>query len=84
MGRRHSFPDPNDRSSNDPALIVKSEAVLDLYNRFNEENMLYVTKKVTDWVCSQAKEKYGWDDAEAIGNQCLLKANFEKRIIDSD
>lgn len=78
MGRPYSFPDPNDRSKNDPSFIVSSQQVIGIYNQYNDEEdeMQRVTKKVQDWFLSYAKEQK-WDEASFSGNQCILKNNFK-------
>lgn len=73
MARRFVFPDPDDRSKNDPNIIVDSQRVLDIYNQDNKgSNMQRVTQKVQKWFCDTAKEN-GWDGANFAGNQCLLE-----------
>lgn len=61
MGRPYSIPDPNDRSKNDPSTIVSSDAVLSIYNRYNDEadEMQRVTDKVRDWFLEKSKGE-GW------------------------
>ncbi|MBQ9434120.1 MAG: hypothetical protein IJU26_07895 [Synergistaceae bacterium] len=74
-GRPHVFPDPKDRSKNDPAVMVSSKQVIGIYNQETGEQAQYVTDNVKTWFCNEAKAK-GWDSAEFIGNQCLLKMNL--------
>lgn len=78
MGRPYAFPDPNDRSKNDPSFIVSSQQVIGIYNQYNDEDdeMQRVTKKVQDWFLGYSKEQ-GWDEASFSGNQCILKNNFK-------
>lgn len=80
MARPYVFPDPDDRSKNDPSFIVPSQQVLGIYNQENEEgdDMQRVTKKVQDWFQARAK-KEGWDEAEFSGNQCILRNNFSTK-----
>lgn len=80
MSRPHSFPDPDDRSPNDPSVIVTSEQVLGIYNRAhaNEESkMQKVTTKVQEWFTEQAYEQ-GWNNVEFAGNQCILRAKITR------
>ena len=78
MPRPFVFPDPDDRSKNDPSVIASSQQVLGLYNQENdEEEMQRVTKKVQDWFIERAKQE-GWDEASFSGNQCILKNTFKK------
>lgn len=79
MARRFAFPDPDDRSKNNPREMLNSDQVLGLYNQDNpdEDAMQKVTKKVKDWICEQSKIQ-GWDDVHFIGNQCILTNEFKK------
>jgi len=79
MPRKYVFPDPNDRSKNDPCIIVDSKKVLGLYNQDHgdDEDMQKVTQKVQDW-CMETAEKSGWDEVSFSGGQCILKNNFTK------
>lgn len=77
MARPFVFPDPNDRSKNDPSIIVTSQQVIGIYNQDNKDGdeMQKVTKKVQDWFLAEAKRQ-GWDEYSFSGNQCILKNNF--------
>lgn len=79
MSRKYVFPDPNDRSKNDPCTIVDSKKVLGLYNQEHrdDEDMQKVTQKVQDW-CKDKAEQAGWDEVSFSGGQCILKNNFTK------
>lgn len=79
MSRKYVFPDPNDRSKNDPCTIVDSKKVLGLYNQEHneDEDMQKVTQKVQDWF-REKSEKSGWDEVSFSGGQCILKNNFTK------
>ena len=79
MAGQYVFPDPDDRSKNDPCIIVSSKKVLGIYNQEHEteENMLKVTQKVQDWFSSKATE-LGWDDSKFSGGQCILENHFKK------
>lgn len=78
MARPYVFPDPNDRSKNDPSIIVSSQQVLGIYNQENTEGdeMQRVTKKVQEWFTNEAANQ-GWDDASFSGNQCILRNDFK-------
>ena len=80
MARPYVFPDPDDRSKNNPAVIASSEQVIGLYNQFNKEGdeMQRVTPKVQEWFIKEAKENQGWDEARFAGNQCILENHFKK------
>lgn len=73
MSRRYSFPDPDDRSKNNPKFVCDSDKVLGIYNNDVEadQRMQKVTKKVQDWFVNEAKAQ-GWSKAEFAGNQCIL------------
>lgn len=73
MSRPFSFPDPDDRSKNNPKLVCDSDKVLGIYNNDVDEDqrMQKVTKKVQDWFVNEAKNQ-GWKLAEFAGNQCIL------------
>lgn len=79
MARPYVFPDPDDRSKNDPSYIVSSQQVLGIYNQENDDQdeMQKVTKKVQDWFLEQAAAR-GWDDYHFAGNQCILQSKFTK------
>jgi hypothetical protein len=80
MGRPYSFPDPDDRSKNDPSIIVSSEHVLGIYNRESgdEDKMQKVTTKVRDWFLYRATE-LGWDESYFSGSQCILHNKFGEK-----
>lgn len=79
MSRPYVFPDPDDRSKNDPSIIVQSQQVIGIYNQYNPDGdeMQRVTDKVKNWFLDYSKEQ-GWSEANFAGNQCILKNNFEK------
>ena len=78
MARPFVFPNPNDRTPNDPTCIVSSAGVLGLYNQEsgNPDKMERVTAKVQDWFISYAKNVYKWHEAYFSGSQCILKVNI--------
>ena len=77
MARPFVFPDPDDRSKNDPSIILSSQQVIGIYNQDNVDGdeMQKVTKKVQEWFLEESK-KQGWDEASFAGNQCIMKKNF--------
>lgn len=78
MPRKYVFPDPDDRSKNDPSIIVSSKKVLGIYNQEHEEDdMQKVTQKVQDWFKDEAI-RIGWDDVRFSGGQCILENEFKK------
>ena len=80
MARPYVFPDPDDRSKNNPVVIASSEQVIGLYNQMNEDGdeMQKVTPKVQEWFEKEATENQGWDEAKFAGNQCILTNKFTK------
>lgn len=80
MSRKYVFPDPDDRSKNDPSIIVSSKKVLGIYNQEHEEeeNMQKVTQKVQDWF-TEASKKAKWDDVRFSGGQCILENEFKNQ-----
>lgn len=79
MPRKYVFPDPDNRSKNDPCTIINSKKVLGIYNQEHddEEDMQKVTQKVQDWFKEEAVNN-GWDDVRFSGGQCILENEFKK------
>lgn len=79
MAGQYLFPDPDDRSKNDPCIIVNNKKVLGIYNQAHpkEEDMQKVTSKVQEWFKEKA-EKMKWDDVKFSGGQCILENKFKK------
>ncbi len=76
MSRPFVFPDPDDRSKNNPAVIVTSEQVIGLYNQYNEngeevQRVSGTVKKIG--FTKEATRKSGLDDAKFVGSQCILE-----------
>jgi len=84
MARPFVFPDPNDRSPNEPSVIVSSAQVLGLYNQDSGDasKMVRVTGKVQEWIEQKAKENC-WDEIQFAGNQCVLKVKLAMRKLPS-
>ena len=80
MARPFVFPDPDDRSKNNPAVIVISEQVIGLYNQYNNDGaeVQKVTSTVKDWFVDEAQSNQGWDEAKFVGSQCILENKFDK------
>ena len=80
MSRKYVLPDPDDRSKNDPSIIVSSKKVLGIYNQEHEDedNMQKVTQKVQDWFKEKATNA-GWDDIHFSGGQCILENHFNNK-----
>lgn len=77
MSRKYSFPDPNDRSKNNPCTIMDNKKVLGIYNQEHpeDEDMQKVTEKVQEWIKEKA-EAIGWDEIKFAGGQCILENLF--------
>lgn len=74
---KYVFPDPDDRSKNDPCTIMDNKKVLGLYNQGHpeEEDMQKVMDKVQNWIIDEAKGQ-GWDEVKFAGGQCILENKF--------
>ena len=73
MPRAFVFPDPNDRSFNEPKVIVDQPKILGLFNQItgSSPKRQMVTDEIKDWFCKEADSR-GWDTADFVGNQCTL------------
>ncbi len=78
MARPRVLPDPNDRSVNNPSIIVDALDVLGYYNQQTGEDKERVVDSVKEWYKQEAI-KQGWSAAEFHGNQCVLTANIERK-----
>ncbi|PXW40587.1 hypothetical protein DFO54_1163 [Erwinia sp. AG740] len=74
---KFQFPDPDDRTINNPSTIADSERVLNLYNQENNEERERVTDSVKDWFTQEALNK-GWSSADFHGSGCVLSVNLTK------
>lgn len=62
QGRPYEFPDPNDRSVNNPHVIVERDAILGLYNQANSTKPASnVSETVRNWFEQEAKIR-GWSN----------------------
>ncbi|MBC6437948.1 MAG: hypothetical protein GDA52_07395 [Rhodobacteraceae bacterium] len=66
-GRPYQIPDPNDRSPNNPSVILSREHVLGLA----PGNPETVTTEVVQSVIAACKDK-GWNGGKKIGNRIVL------------
>lgn len=83
---KFSFPDPDDRSPNNPLTTLENRQVLGLYNQAHpdEEDMQKVTAKVREWIIKTGKEQ-GWDEIEFAGSEGVFKrTDFKFRSKDVD
>lgn len=65
------FPNPADRTKDEPADLISAKLVLRLYNIIHAIKVDTVTPAVKDWFLAEAKE-VGWQKIEFLGNQALL------------
>lgn len=77
MARPRVFPDPDDRSVNNPSIIVNTEDVLGYYNQQTGDDKERVVESVKTWYKDEAV-KQGWNSAEFHGNQCVLIADIKR------
>jgi len=77
MARPFTFPDPKDRSINEPTLVVSQVQVLGNFNQTNSDDTREkVTDPVKEWFKDKA-QKLGWKKVEFHGSQCVLTAELE-------
>lgn len=81
IGRPFEFPDPDDRSANDPSIIAQPKHVLGLYNQTHQETRQKVNDTVKEWFESEARV-LGWPEATFAGNSCVLNNPIEARRSD--
>ena len=81
MARAFVFPDPRDRSYNQPSVIVDQPKVLGLYNQEYKPRpkLQIVTEDIRQWFLEEAKNR-GWDEATFAGNQCTLRVDFATHV----
>lgn len=73
MSQRVEFPDVNDRTVNEPAILVSPKLIVALWNQSNPKSeRSRVDDQLEEWFCAQAKF-LGWTLANFIGKQCLLQ-----------
>ena len=76
MARPFIFPDPKDRSINEPTLVVSQTQVLGNYNQVNADDPRErVTDTVKEWFKDEAS-KAGWKNSEFHGSQCVLTVDL--------
>ncbi|WP_159069360.1 hypothetical protein [Neisseria cinerea] len=68
-------PDPNDRSPNNPSIIVEANQVLGLYNQANGTDRTRVVESVKTWFENKMHDE-GWTKVHFSGNQCLLSVEI--------
>lgn len=72
-----TFPDPNDRSVNQPSIIINGEQVVRIYNQSKRlrrvDKVTTLTPDVINWMVKESRRR-GWSTCEFSGNQCILTA----------
>ncbi|MCY4152046.1 MAG: hypothetical protein OXE94_07405 [Aestuariivita sp.] len=73
MPRKNELPDPNNRSPNEPSVIVTPKTIIDVVNsgRDSADKVKNVTQPVIKEFIKEAK-RAGWDNVQPHGNQCVL------------
>jgi hypothetical protein len=73
------WPDPSDRSMNDPSVTLTRERILGLHNSESGQVAQNITDKILSWTTSRAKEE-GWDDVQIVVEDahhvCVLTKYF--------
>lgn len=74
----NNFPDANDRTPNNPCVLLDYKEVIKIYNddsKYYHDQVSKINNTVREWFEEKA-QKYDWDDIKFIGGQCLLINNF--------
>ncbi len=74
----NNFPDANDRTPNNPCVLLDRKEVIKIYNddsKHYHDQVSKINNTVREWFEEKA-QKYDWDDIKFIGGQCLLINNF--------
>mgnify|MGYP000952661188 CR=1 FL=1 len=76
-GRPYDFPDPNDRSVNNPHVLVERDAVLGLYNQANPGNTYTnLAEAVRTWFVAEAR-RIGWTSVQFVDQAAVLVATVQ-------
>lgn len=76
-GRPFEFPDPNDRSVNEPHEKLERREILGLYNQANPEvEAKNVSESVKQWLIAEGKTR-GFSTVQFIENTAILGANVK-------
>jgi hypothetical protein len=76
MARRYEWPDPKDRSPNQPETLLEREAVIDLYRQgTGDESAKYLTESIKRWFEEEAKKR-GWDSVTWVNQKAVLKKTW--------
>ena len=73
-----NFPDANDRTPNNPCILLDHKEVIKIYNddsKHYHDQVSKINNTVREWFEEKA-QKYDWNDIKVIGGQCLLINKF--------
>lgn len=74
MGRPYEFPDPRDRSVNNPHCLIEREVALGLYNQANSQNAYSnFAEGVRRWLEAEALNR-GWTSVQFVDQAVVLTA----------
>jgi hypothetical protein len=77
MARPYEFPDPNDRSVNNPHQLAEREVILALYNQANAANpYTNLSEAVRNWFETAAKAQ-GWASVQFVDQAAVLTATVK-------
>jgi hypothetical protein len=77
LARPFLFPDPKDRSVNEPTAVISQNQVLGNFNQAHPDDQREkVTEPVKEWFREEAA-KGGWASAEFHGSQAVLTAELQ-------
>ena len=75
IGRPFEFPNPDDRSVNEPHVIVERPQILGLYNQAHPgEDAKKVSETVKNWFIAEAL-KLRWNSAKFVDSYAVLEAS---------
>ena len=72
------FPNANDRTPNNPCILLNNKEIIKIYNNdptHYHDQVVKMNTKVQKWFEEKAQE-YDWDEVKFIGGQCLLVNKF--------
>lgn len=84
MARKYKFPQSDEVTKKDPAVMCPADRVLELYNQDHEKDAARISKKVRTWFTEQAHEN-GWDGVRFLpevqsghGAGCVLWKDMDQ------
>ena len=76
-GRPFEFPDPNDRSVNEPHVKLERREILGLYNQANPDaDAKNVSDTVKSWLVDEGKRQ-GFSSIQFVESTAILGANVK-------